>query len=1023
VPQASAGKRFGPYVIEGEIARGGQGAVYRATAPDGRTCALKMLTDRNPRALGRFRQEAKVLAALSHPNLLRVTDLGEQNGIPYLAMEYVKGCDLAEHVETGGVPAFDWSARLLGTVAHALHTCHAQGLVHRDLKPANVLVEEETDRPVLVDFGMVKRDPERMRLSSLESSPLSRTGELKGTPKYMAPEQAAPQRFGEVSPRTDVYALGACLYFLLTGQDPFEGDSLVGMLAKVIGDPPPNPRKANPEIPPALADFCQGCLSKQQDQRPESAEAFATELARLTGQEAALPRFPQSAAPEDPVGTPLSASDPKTLGPYTLLGLLGKGGMGAVYLGRHEVLGVVRAIKVLETLQGPKRTQRFQREINHLACVRHPHVISIHDSGHSGYWKWYAMDLIRGEPLDETIARGPTDWKRASQICMGIAQGAGALHKAGVVHRDLKPQNVVLHPDGRPVVIDLGLAIAPELDGRLTKTGGVVGTPAYMAPEQVRGTPPDPRTDVYATGLILYELLTGEGVVDPGSMPQVLAAVLNDPPTRPSELVPGLPRALDELCVRIRSKDPELRPADGNVLAQEFAPLCASGAGLPLARTRSWALRILAAISLMGIVAGAVLTAKEDELRTLPTRSTVSDDVPTAAPTPAKTLSPREIKAGDRALRKAKRVELPRARAERIVEWLKTYSESHPSAEVAKTLLREAQLRFPFRSLPGSRGVFTGNTHVLTREYTEDTLTVWNLETSAHTNLETDGRAIDLEPAAGPLSAFVNLTSGQIVRVSTAGEILTQFSFAGLAVQCLAVSPDGETLAVVGQVDQAARGSDFTCRILSSQTGEILREFELAVPGEVMDLAYTSDGTRLIACGGTELEQYASASNRRKNGAIVVDAKTGEELDMLNFIGRPNFVIVEPTSSRILVGTNGGTLLEYDVDTRVKVRKYVPTDEQLEVRKKLGGGTRMLRSAMDGATRGAAFSPDGLRIYSGAGEISLGFGSLAVWDRDSGKRLRVLRTKAIRELSLSPDGTLLAVSLGRTKAIDLYRTE
>ncbi len=977
-----------------------------------------MLTDRDPRALGRFRQEAKVLAALSHPNLLRVTDLGEQNGIPYLAMEYVRGRNLAEHV-ADGVPAFDWSARVLGTVAHALHTCHMQGLVHRDLKPANILVEADTDRPVLVDFGMVKRDPEQMKLSSLESTPLSRTGELKGTPKYMAPEQAAPQRFGEVSPRTDVYALGACLYFLLTGEDPFAGDSLVAVLAKVIGDAPPKPRATNANVPPALSEFCRRCLSKRQDQRPQSVEAFATELARLTGQEAALPQFPQSTAPELPTGTPLSASDPTSLGPYTLLKLLGKGGMGAVYLGRHEVLKVVRAIKVLETLEGPKRTQRFQREINHLASVRHPNVISIHDSGHSGYWKWYAMDLIRGEPLDEVIAAGPTPWERASQICMGIAQGIGALHKAGVVHRDLKPANVVLHPDGRPVVIDLGLAIAPELDDRLTKTGGIVGTPAYMTPEQVKGTTPDPRTDVYATGLILYELLTGVGAVEPGSMPQVLAAVIHDPPTLPSKVIAGLPRALDELCVRARAKDPDTRPADGNALARELAPLCASGSdSLPLARRHSWGLPILAALSIVGVCAGVVLATKKDELRTRP--APLAKDTPQAATPQAKVLSEREIKAGDRALRKAQRVERPEVRADLILEWLETYSESHPRLEEARSLLREAQLEFPFHSLSAPRGVFVGDTHVLTRDYGEpDTLRMWNLEASTHTSQLTEGRVFDLETASDGLSAFAGWGPGQILRIDTRGETVTQFPFTGLTLDRLALSPNGETLAVVGR---SARNSEYTCRILSAQTGELLREFVLPVPGLLTDLAYTPDGTRLLASGGSELKQYGSASNRRKNGVVVVNAETGEELDAVSFMGRPNFVCVEQTSSKILIGTNGGTLLEYDVATRANVREYKPTEAQLDIRKKRGTGTAMLRSAMDGGTRGAAFSPDGLRIYSVAGEIGPNYGSLAVWDRATGKRLRLVLTKALQQLSLSPDGKVLAVSRAR-RAVDLYRTE
>jgi serine/threonine protein kinase len=598
--EAASGKRFGPYTIYGELARGGQGAIYRATDANDAPCALKMLTSRDPQAAARFRQEGKVLAALSHPNLLRVKDLGEHNQIPFLAMEYVDGDDL-DAIVTRGIPAFEWSARVLGAVAHALHTCHQKGLVHRDLKPANILVETGTQRPVLVDFGLVKRDPEQMRLSSLQG-PLSRTGEIRGTPKYMAPEQAAPQKFGAVSQRSDVYGLGATLFTLLTGAAPFEGSSLALVLSKVIGDPAPNPRSLNPNVPAALASFCRRCMDKTQDRRPESAEAFATELAHLTGQDAWLPVFPSQADALPAPKTPLTRGDPTTLGPYSLQGLLGRGGMGAVYLGVHSVLGVSRAIKVLETVQGPLRRQRFERELKHLARVRHPNVISIHDSGHEGKWAWFAMDLSIGDDLEGLLAkRGQLPWQRACQIALGVAQGVGALHAAGIVHRDLKPANVMLRSDGRPVVLDLGLAVAPELDERLTKTGAIVGTPYYLAPEQLSSTPATPSLDVYAIGLLLFELLTGHRAVDADSIHQVLASVINDVVAAPSSKTSSVPKAVDQVCARALHKDPARRYADGNELAQALAPLLDSDH----VQERSWGRLAVGAALLVAIAAGA----------------------------------------------------------------------------------------------------------------------------------------------------------------------------------------------------------------------------------------------------------------------------------------------------------------------------------------------------------------------------------------------------------------------------------
>ncbi|HBP20896.1 MAG TPA: serine/threonine-protein kinase PknK, partial [Planctomycetes bacterium] len=202
-------RRFGPFAIEGELARGGQGSVWRARhAESGQPVALKLLL--NPGASGakRFAQEARVLARLSHPNLLRVLDYGELEGKPYMAMELVVGEDLRARTERG-IPPADWSVDVIAQVAGAVHHCHENGILHRDLKPANILLEEGSGRPVLIDFGLVKRDADQMELASLDGqTQFSQSGTIKGTPEYMAPEQINEREFGEPTRATDVYGLG-----------------------------------------------------------------------------------------------------------------------------------------------------------------------------------------------------------------------------------------------------------------------------------------------------------------------------------------------------------------------------------------------------------------------------------------------------------------------------------------------------------------------------------------------------------------------------------------------------------------------------------------------------------------------------------------------------------------------------------------------------------------------------------------------------------------------------------------------
>ena len=289
------GARVGEWTLGKELARGGQGAVFEARhAARGARAAIKLLLDRDPESRRRFRQEALTLARLRHEHLPRALDQGElPDGTPFMVMEYVEGVDLRRLVEQQGLPPLEEVVRLLCAVAAALHHCHQQGVIHRDVKPANVLLERETGRPLLVDFGLIKRDRLRLAWSTQDAGTLTSEGEILGTPGYMAPEQLDPGRFGAVGPRSDVYGLGATLYYLLSGAPPFQGATVLDTLRAVAWEAPPDPRRRNPAVPAALAALCLSCLAKDQAERPLSAEVFAAELraaglARRPGRRPAL---------------------------------------------------------------------------------------------------------------------------------------------------------------------------------------------------------------------------------------------------------------------------------------------------------------------------------------------------------------------------------------------------------------------------------------------------------------------------------------------------------------------------------------------------------------------------------------------------------------------------------------------------------------------------------------------------------------------------------------------------------------
>ncbi|MBX3472427.1 MAG: serine/threonine protein kinase, partial [Planctomycetes bacterium] len=250
---------------------------------------------------------------------------------------------------------------------------------------------------------------------------------------------------------------------------------------------------------------------------------------------------------------------PARIGPYEITGVLGQGGMGVVYRGRHAELGAERAVKVM--LRGDAQAQaRFEREVAHLARVRHPNVVSIHEAGLDQGRPFFAMELIDGEPLDVVLRRGRPPLRAALTLAAGVCRGVDALHALGVVHRDLKPQNVLVTRDGRPVVVDVGLALAPEHDDRLTRTGAIVGTVAYMAPEQLAGREVSPRTDVYALGLILFEVAAGQpAVADGTTAAEVIATIMRQDRPLPGDVDPDLPLRLDEVCARATARDPAAR--------------------------------------------------------------------------------------------------------------------------------------------------------------------------------------------------------------------------------------------------------------------------------------------------------------------------------------------------------------------------------------------------------------------------------------------------------------------------------
>jgi eukaryotic-like serine/threonine-protein kinase len=259
------------YRIDLLLGQGGMGRVYKAYDKElDRAIALKVLQPEltsDPNAMQRFKQELLLASRISHKNILRIHDLGEADGVKFISMAFVEGEDLHQLLRSQGRPPIDRALKIAEQLCEALDAAHSEGVVHRDLKPQNVLMGKD-DHVYVVDFGLAK---------SLEASAagMTRTGQYLGTPRYMAPEQVEAK---PVDSRTDLYALGLILFEMVTGDEPFKGDSTLQIMYRRVKEKPPNPKNLNPQIPDYLSRIILRCLERDASRRYQNAREVLADL-------------------------------------------------------------------------------------------------------------------------------------------------------------------------------------------------------------------------------------------------------------------------------------------------------------------------------------------------------------------------------------------------------------------------------------------------------------------------------------------------------------------------------------------------------------------------------------------------------------------------------------------------------------------------------------------------------------------------------------------------------------------------
>jgi serine/threonine-protein kinase len=631
-PAVATQKQLGRWTLLKPLARGGMGEVYLGTSGgiEGaeRPCVIKIIRrehQKDSSFLARFFDEARIQAQLQHPGVAGVLEAStDAQGNPYVVLEYVEGRNLSElrqrasqlKMPLSWADAVAVAVSLAEALAHVHERTDATGralaIVHRDMSPQNVMVGYSGDVK-LIDFGTARGENRRCQTVS---------GVVFAKPGYVAPEVANQNQPG---PQADLYALGIILWELIMGRRFLTGDPSEHLAKVATGERFPTPVSSTNNVPLELDTIISRLTAYELNDRTRTAREALTDLVRVLSRAPSLadgersvrgriahlmsrlypaepmrsraefarllveqrthvqpdPFLPESPKPDDPALLPGTR--------YKLLRQLGKSAMSVVHEAVHVDLERRVALKVLpkERCDNPQFEARFRREARALASLRHEGLVTLHDFGVSQDGRpFYAMELLDGQTLKQYADGRALPWREALHIVLGICSALKVAHGHGIIHRDIKPANVFLTQAGQVKLIDFGVAqagnddLAPE---HAEPSGAlrVVGTPEYMAPEQVGNEGVSVSADIYALGTLAYELVTGRLPYRAETTVMLLEQKRSEQPLPPRRVCPDahLPARLDLVLMKALNSVPAVRYASVEQFEDALSRLLAAHTG------------------------------------------------------------------------------------------------------------------------------------------------------------------------------------------------------------------------------------------------------------------------------------------------------------------------------------------------------------------------------------------------------------------------------------------------------------